>query len=98
MVQLAPGGHLRLGAVMTREGQVLDDSELDYTTDAPARIELGPGNGSTVVFTGASADGMMLTKTFTFRRSSYVFAMDVAVTGGARGLAQPGASLSQAFA
>jgi YidC/Oxa1 family membrane protein insertase len=95
MVQVAPGGHLPLGAVMTREGQVVDDSELDYTTDAPARIELGPRNGSTVVFTGASADGMTLTKTFTFRRSSYVFAMDVAVTGGARSLDQLGESMSQ---
>jgi YidC/Oxa1 family membrane protein insertase len=94
MVQVAPGGHLPLGAVMTRGEQVLNDSELDYTTDAPARIELAPGSDSTLVFTSASADGMTLTKTFTFHRGSYLFTMDVAATG-AQKLDQLGAAMSQ---
>ncbi len=94
MIQVSPDGHPPLGAVMTREGQILDDHELDYTTGAPVRIELAPGSGSTLTFTGKTADGATITKTFTMRRSSYVFAMDVAVTGGPS-LQQLGVSMSQ---
>ena len=95
MVQVSPGGHLPLGAVMTRDGQVIDDYELDYTTTAPELIELAPGSDSTLVFTAKTADGSAITKTFTFRRSSYVYGMDVALTGGAAKLEQLGESMSQ---
>ena len=30
------GGHLPLGVVMTRGGQLADDSDVSYDTDAPA--------------------------------------------------------------
>ena len=95
MVQVSPGGHLPLGAVMTRDGQVIDDYELDYTTTAPELIELAPGSDSTLVFTAKTADGAAITKTFTFRRGSYVYGMDVALTGGAAKLEQLGESMSQ---
>lgn len=95
MVQVSPGGHLPLGAVMTRDGQVIDDYELDYATAAPELIELAPGRDATLAFTAKSADGATtITKTFTFRRSSYVYAMDLAVTGAAK-LEQLGESMSQ---
>ena len=95
MVQVSPGGHLPLGAVMTRDGQVIDDYELDYTTTAPELIELTPGSDATLVFTAKTADGAAITKTFTFRRSSYVYGMDVALTGGTAKLEQLGESMSQ---
>ncbi len=94
MVQVPPGGHLPLGAVITREGQVLDDRDLDYQTTAPAQVNASAGADATAVFVGRTADGTTITKTFTFKPSSYVFSMDVAVTGGpAPG--QLGVSMSQ---
>jgi YidC/Oxa1 family membrane protein insertase len=95
MVQVSPGGHLPLGAVMTRDGQVIDDYELDYTTIAPELIALEPGRDSTLAFSAKTADGATITKTFTFRRSSYVYGMDVAVTDGKAKLEQLGESMSQ---
>ena len=95
MVQVSPGGHLPLGAVMTRDGQVIDDYELDYTTTAPELIELAPGRDATLAFTATTADGATITKTFTFRQSSYVYGMDVAVTDGKAKLEQLGESMSQ---
>ena len=94
MVQVQPGGHLPLGVVMTREGQVFDDSDLSYDTNAPAKIEATATTGATATFTGKTADGATITKTFTFKPSSYVFSMDVTATGGPA-LNQLGVSMSQ---
>ena len=94
MVQVQPGGHLPLGVVMTREGQVFDDSDLSYDTNAPAKIDANSGTGATVTFTGKTADGAAITKTFTFKPSSYVFSMDVTAAGGPA-LNQLGVSMSQ---
>ncbi len=94
MVQVPPGGHLPLGVVMTREGQVFDDSDLSYDTNAPAKIEATAGTGATATFTGKTADGATITKTFTFKPSSYVFSMDVTASGGPA-LNQLGVSMSQ---
>ena len=79
MVQIPPGGHLPLGAVMTRGGQVFDDRDLSYETTAPAQIKPAAGADATATFVARTADGTTITKTFTFRASSYVFSMDVAV-------------------
>jgi YidC/Oxa1 family membrane protein insertase len=99
MVQVQPGGHLPLGVVMTREGQVFDDSDLSYDTSAPPKIQAATGTEATATFTGKTADGTAITKTFTFKPSSYVFSMDVtaAVATGAGGpaLNQLGVSMSQ---
>lgn len=82
MVQVSPGGHQPLGVVITRGGQTLDDHELAYSTDAPAKISVAPGADSSATFTARTADGAAIEKTFTFRDSSYVFDMKVAVAGG----------------
>jgi YidC/Oxa1 family membrane protein insertase len=99
MVQIQPGGHLPLGAVITRGGNVFDDRDLSYATTAPAQIKPRAGADATVAFVAKTADGATITKTFTFRASSYVFSMDVAVAGGtaAGGPApdQIGVSMSQ---
>ncbi|MGC2763830.1 MAG: membrane protein insertase YidC, partial [Candidatus Binatus sp.] len=97
MVQIPPGGHLPLGAVMTRGGQVFDDRDLSYETSAPAQIKPRAGADATATFAAKTADGTAITKTFTFRASSYVFSMDVAVAAGtaAAGTAAGGAALNQ---
>ncbi|MGH7923221.1 MAG: membrane protein insertase YidC [Candidatus Binatus sp.] len=94
MVQVTPGEHLPLGAVMTRAGQVFDDHDLNYATAAPAEIRPAAGSDTTAVFAAKLADGTTVTKTFTFKPSSYVFSMDVAVTGGPAA-SQLGVSMSQ---
>jgi YidC/Oxa1 family membrane protein insertase len=94
MVQVPPGGHLPLGVVMARGDQVIDDSDLGYDTNAPAKIQPAAGAGATAVFTAKTPDGTTITKTFTFQSSSYVFSMDVAASGGPP-LTQLGVSLSQ---
>ena len=94
MVQIPPGGHLPLGAVMTRGGQVFDDRDLSYETSAPAQIKPAAGADATATFVAKTADGATITKTFTFRASSYVFSMDVAESGGPA-LNQIGVSMSQ---
>jgi YidC/Oxa1 family membrane protein insertase len=81
MVQVPPGGHLPLGAVMTRAGNLVDDSDFSYETNAPEKIT-ATGADTTAVFSAKAADGTTITKTFTFKPSSYVFSMDVAVSGG----------------
>ncbi len=94
MVQIQTGGHLPLGAVMTRGGQVFDDRDLSYATSAPAQIKPAAGADATATFVATTADGTTITKTFTFRASSYVFSMDVAESGGPA-LNQLGVSMSQ---
>jgi YidC/Oxa1 family membrane protein insertase len=94
MIQVPPGGHLPLGVVMTRGDQVIDDSDLGYDTNSPAKIQPAAGAGATAVFTAKTPDGTTITKTFTFKPSSYVFSMDVAASGGPP-LTQLGVSLSQ---
>lgn len=94
MVQIQPGGHLPLGAVMTRAGAVFDDRDLEYDTDAPAQIKTATGANAVATFTAKTADGTTITKTFTFKPASYVFSMDVAAAGGPA-LNQLGVSMSQ---
>jgi YidC/Oxa1 family membrane protein insertase len=82
MVQVKPGGHLPLGAVMTRAGNVVDDIDFSYETNAPEKIKAAAGADATAVFNAKAADGTTITKTFRFKPSSYVLSMDVAVAGG----------------
>ena len=94
MVEVPPGGVLPLGAVMTRGGQLFDDRDLSYETTAPAQIKPAAGADATATFVAKAADGTTITKTFTFRASSYVFSMQVAVEAGAAPT-QIGVSMSQ---
>ncbi|MDO8432298.1 MAG: membrane protein insertase YidC [Candidatus Binatus sp.] len=100
MVSMSPGGHLPLGVVMTRDGEVLGDQDLIYAASAGSsatapkdRIDV-TGAEAKVSFTAVTADGTKIEKTFTFHPSSYVFEMDVAVAGGPP-LQQIGVSMSQ---
>jgi YidC/Oxa1 family membrane protein insertase len=95
MVQVQPGGHLPLGVVMTRGGQVFDDSDLNYDTTAPAQIKVAPGADATATFVAKNTDGTTITKAFTFRSSSYVYSMDVTASGGTAAPNQLGVSISQ---
>ena len=94
MVTVQPGGHLPLGAVITRGGEIFDDRDLNYDTNAPAQIKPAAGADTTLVFTTKAPDGTAITKTFTFKPSSYVFSMDVTASGGAA-ISQLGVSMSQ---
>jgi YidC/Oxa1 family membrane protein insertase len=94
MVTVQPGGHLPLGAVITRGGEIFDDRDLSYDTNAPAQIKPAAGADATLVFTTKAPDGTAITKTFTFKPSSYVFSIDVTAAGGPA-ISQLGVSMSQ---
>jgi YidC/Oxa1 family membrane protein insertase len=76
------GDRLPLGLVIARSGEISDDGEIVYSSDAPAQIEVGAG-GATVTLTGATADGLKLTKTFAFKPDGYVFDVTAAVNAPA---------------
>ncbi|MEA2647704.1 MAG: YidC/Oxa1 family rane protein insertase, partial [Candidatus Binataceae bacterium] len=75
---VAGGDRLPLGLVIARGGAVSDDGEIVYSSDAPARIDVGAG-GATVMLTGATAEGLKLTKTFAFKPDGYVIEVTAAV-------------------
>jgi YidC/Oxa1 family membrane protein insertase len=75
---VAGGDRLPLGLVIARGGAVSDDGEIVYSSDAPARIDVDAG-GATVMLTGATAEGLKLTKTFAFKPDGYVIEVTAAV-------------------
>ena len=75
MVRRADGGELPLGLVLNRGGSSANDRDVDYQTDAPAHIEARAGEHPTLTFSARTAEGLSLTKTFTFRGAEYVFDM-----------------------
>jgi YidC/Oxa1 family membrane protein insertase len=76
------GDRLPLGLVITRGAAISDDGEIIYSSDAPAQIDVGAG-GATVTLSGATADGLKLTKTFAFKPDGYVFEVTAAVNAPA---------------
>ena len=80
MVTPVEGGDLPLGLVLNRGGSSANDRDVDYQTDAPARIEVRTGEHPTLTFAAKTPDGLNLTKRFTFRASEYVF--DVSAEAG----------------
>ena len=76
------GDRLPLGLVIARGAAISDDGEIIYTSDAPAQIDVAAG-GATVTLTGATADGLKLTKTFAFKPDGYVFDVTAAVNAPA---------------
>jgi YidC/Oxa1 family membrane protein insertase len=76
------GDRLPLGLVIARGAAISDDGEIIYSSDAPAQIDVAAG-GATVMLTGATADGLKLTKTFAFRPDGYVFDVTAAVNAPA---------------
>ena len=75
---VAGGDRLPLGLVIARGGAVSDDGEIVYSSDAPSRIDVDAG-GATVMLTGATAEGLKLTKTFAFKPDGYVIEVTAAV-------------------
>ncbi|HEY6419145.1 MAG TPA: membrane protein insertase YidC [Candidatus Binataceae bacterium] len=94
MVRPSPNGRLPLGALVVRGDQVLDDHALDYSSNAPDKSDLDANGHAMIVFTAQTADGSKIEKTFTMRGGSYVYEMNVAISGGPP-LAQSGLTLSQ---
>jgi YidC/Oxa1 family membrane protein insertase len=93
------GERLPLGLVVASDGEVADDRALDYTTDAPQRLDVMPGKPVTVTFTARTRDGLAIEKRLTFRDSSYVFDIGAQVTGtGATAVKRIGFTMSQPLA
>ena len=67
---VSQGERLPMGLVISRGDKILADQGVDYTTDAPARLEVTPGAETTVTFTAETKEGLKLTKRFTFRDGS----------------------------
>lgn len=67
------GERMPIGMVVVQNGVSRDDADVAYTTTAPARVEVTAGAPAEVTFTATTHDGLKLEKTFSFRRSSYVF-------------------------
>jgi YidC/Oxa1 family membrane protein insertase len=90
-----PGDRLPMGLVVESGDTMLDDAGVSYATTAPARIRVMPGQDATVTFAGETERGLKLEKSFTFRDSSYVFAMAAHATPSDGTLAAVGLTISQ---
>ena len=77
------GERLPLGLVVSRGDKIFADQGIDYTTDAPAQVEVSPHADTTVTFTADTKEGLKLTKRFTFRDGSYLYDIDAEVSGAA---------------
>ncbi len=95
MVRPAEGGELPLGLVLNRSGSSADDRDVDYQTDAPARIEARAGEHPTLTFSARTPEGLNLTKTFTFRGDRYVFDMSAGAGGPASASDKIGFEIAQ---
>jgi YidC/Oxa1 family membrane protein insertase len=95
---IAQGEHLPMGLVVSRDDKIFGDQAVDYTTDAPARVEVSPGADATVTLTAETKEGLKLTKRFTFRDRSYLYDIDAEVGGASPDLKAIGFTLSQPLA
>jgi YidC/Oxa1 family membrane protein insertase len=68
--------------LVERTGAIVDDSGLDYTANAPDRIQVPAGGETTLELSAKSADGTTFTKSLTFRADSYAVTMKAALSGG----------------
>ena len=82
------GERLPIGMIVVQNGTSRDDADVDYTTAAPARIEVTGAAPVKVSFTATTHDGLKLEKSFSFRASGYVF--DVTAQAAAGNGAAPG--------
>jgi YidC/Oxa1 family membrane protein insertase len=67
------GERLPMGMVVARGEERIDDSGVDYATEAPQEIAVTPQSPAVVIFTATTKDGIKFTKTYDFTNSSYVF-------------------------
>ena len=90
------GERLPLGLIVNRDGKIFGDSGVDYTTDAPAQVLIGPGNDTaTVTFTADTREGLKLTKRFIFRNGRYLYDVDAEVGGATTNVKAIGFTMTQ---
>ena len=90
------GERLPLGLIVNRDGKIFGDSGVDYTTDAPAQVLIGPGNDTaTVTFTADTREGLKLTKRFIFRNGRYLYDVDAEVGGATPNVKAIGFTMTQ---
>ncbi len=94
---VAQGERLPMGLVVSRGDSIFGDQGIDYTTDAPARVEVKPGAGLTVTFTAATSDGLKLSKRFTFRSGTYLYDINAEVGGATAAIKGIGLTMSQSM-
>jgi YidC/Oxa1 family membrane protein insertase len=92
---IAQGQHLPMGLIVSRDDKIFTDRGVDYTAEAPARVEVGPGAVTTVTFTADTKEGLKLTKRFTFRNGSYLYDVDAEVGGTTPDVKAIGFTMSQ---
>jgi YidC/Oxa1 family membrane protein insertase len=92
---VSQGERLPMGLVISRGDKILADQGVDYTTDAPTRLEVSPGADTTVTFTAETKEGLKLTKRFTFHDGTYLYDLDAEVGGAAPDVKAIGFNLSQ---
>lgn len=78
MVQAAPGMPLPLG-VRWQSPEPFDDASLVYSVQRGGDLQLTGDTKGTLVFQGQSADGAVVTKSFTFTGAAYPIDMEVSV-------------------
>lgn len=89
------GERLPMGLVVVRGDKIFADQGVDYTTAAPAKVEVDPSADTTVTFTAETKDGLKLTKRFTFRDGRYLYDIDAEVSGATSDVKAVGFNLSQ---
>jgi YidC/Oxa1 family membrane protein insertase len=92
---VAQGERLPMGLVISRGDKIFADQGVDYTTDAPAQVEVSPNADTTVTFTADTRQGLKLTKRFTFRNGSYLYGIDAEVEGATSDVKAVGFNMSQ---
>jgi YidC/Oxa1 family membrane protein insertase len=89
------GERLPMGLVVSRGDKLFADQGVDYTTDAPAQVEVSPGSDTTISFTADTREGLKLTKRFILRNGSYLFDVDAEVGGATSDVKAIGFTMSQ---
>ena len=90
------GERLPLGLIVNRDGKIFSDSGVDYTTDAPAQVLIGPGNDTaTVTFTADTREGLKLTKRFIFHNGRYLYDVEAEVGGATPNVKAIGFTMTQ---
>jgi YidC/Oxa1 family membrane protein insertase len=89
------GERLPMGLVIGRGDKMFADQGVDYTTDAPAQVEVSSNADTTVTFTADTKQGLKLTKRFTFRNGSYLYGIDAEVGGTTSDVRAVGFNMSQ---
>jgi YidC/Oxa1 family membrane protein insertase len=97
MVKPWHGGAAPLALLLNGGHGVASDAGVIYATDSPASLTASDGGSVTLKLVG-KADGLILTKTFTFKNGSYVFDLSADVSGAsADAVRETGVSISRSL-